>query len=65
VRRVDVETLDALGGSRPADTLTVWAWRAGKLVVPEPLMVKDWSFDDDAGGQRKGWSKDQPDGCGS
>jgi len=49
LRRVDVETLDALGGSRPADSLTVWAWRAGSLVVPEPLQVKDWSFDDDAG----------------
>jgi hypothetical protein len=67
LRRVDVETLDALGGSRPADTLTVWAWRAGKLVVPEPLQVKDWSFDDDAGdsvkvGQRISLTVADPDG---
>ena len=53
MRRVDVETLDALAGSRPADSLTVWAWRAGSLVVPEPLLVKDWSFEDYAGDNRK------------
>lgn len=67
MRRVDVETLDALGGSRPADSLTVWAWRAGRLVVPEPLQVKDWSFDDDAGdnvkvGQRISLTVADPDG---
>lgn len=67
MRRVDVETLDALAGSRPADSLTVWAWRAGSLVVPEPLLVKDWSFDDDAGdsvkvGQRISLTVADPDG---
>jgi hypothetical protein len=49
VRLIDQATLDALGGSRPADTLTVWAWRGGELVLPEPLIVKEWSFEDQAG----------------
>lgn len=67
MRRIDQETLDALEGSRPADTLTVWAWRAGKLVVPEPLSVKSWSFGDDAGesvkiGQRISLTISDPDG---
>lgn len=53
MRLIDQETLDALEGSRQADTLTVWAWLAGKLVVPEPLKVKSWSFDDDAGDKQK------------
>lgn len=67
MRRVDIETLDALGGSRPADSLTVWAWRDGRLVVPEPLQVKDWGFDDDAGdsvkvGQKITLTVADPDG---
>lgn len=67
MRRVDVETLDALGGSRPGDSLTVWAWRAGSLVVPEPLQVLDWSFEDSAGdnvkvGQRISLTVADPDG---
>lgn len=49
MRRIDQNTLDALEGSRPADTLTVWAWRGTELVVPEPLMIKDWSLGDEAG----------------
>lgn len=49
MRRIDQATLDALDGSRPADTLTVWAWRGTELVVPEPLIIKDWSFGDEAG----------------
>lgn len=67
MRRVDVETLDALGGSRPADTLTVWAWRSGKRVVLDPLLVKDWSFEDQAGdsvkvGQKVTLTVADPDG---
>ena len=53
MRLIDQETLDALEGSRPGDTLTVWAWRDGDLVVAEPLKVAKWSFDDDAGESRK------------
>lgn len=49
MRRIDQATLDALDGSRPADTLTVWAWRGNSLVVPEPLFIKDWSLSDEAG----------------
>jgi hypothetical protein len=49
MRLIDPVTLAALNGSRPADTLTVWAWRNGSLVVPEPLRVIQWSADDAAG----------------
>jgi hypothetical protein len=49
VRLIDTVTLAALNGSRPADTLTVWAWRDGTLVVPEPLQVLSWSAEDAAG----------------
>lgn len=49
MRLIDELSLDALEGSRPADSLTVWAWRGDSLVVPEPLDVIDWSFEDQAG----------------
>jgi hypothetical protein len=49
MRLIDAVTLAALNGSRPADTLTVWAWRNGTLVVPEPLQVLSWSAEDAAG----------------
>lgn len=49
MRLIDEAALTALEGSRPADTLTVWAWRGGSLVVPDPLQVISWSVDDDAG----------------
>jgi hypothetical protein len=49
MRAIDEASLAALEGSRPADTLTVWAWRGGRLVVPEPLDVLNASFQDDAG----------------
>lgn len=49
MRLIDEGSLAALGGSRPADTLTVWAWRGGSLVLPEPLEVISWSVDDEAG----------------
>jgi len=53
VRPVDVVTERALEGSRPADSLLVWAWRGGRLVLDEPLDVVDWSFGDSAGGSVK------------
>lgn len=53
MRLIDDSSLDALEGSRPADSLTVWAWRGDSLVVPEPLDVIDWSFDDVAADSRK------------
>jgi hypothetical protein len=49
VRLIDDRTATALQGSRPADTITVWAWRGGSLVLPEPLDVIDWSAQDSAG----------------
>ena len=49
MRPIEGNIADALEGSRPADTLTVWAWRDGVLVVPEPLQVLDWSTVDTAG----------------
>jgi hypothetical protein len=49
MRLIDPVTLAALNGSRPADTLTVWAWRDGTLVVPDPLQVLSWSAEDAAG----------------
>lgn len=49
MRLIDDATLTALEGSRPADTFTVWAWRGGALVLPEPLDVIDGSARDSAG----------------
>lgn len=49
MRLIDDASREALGGSRPADVLVVWAWRDGVLVVPEPLQVISWSADDNAG----------------
>lgn len=48
MRLIDEATLRALEGSRPADTFTVWAWRGGSLVLPEPLDVISWSGQDGA-----------------
>ncbi|MEQ4566174.1 hypothetical protein [Paenarthrobacter sp. CAP02] len=67
MRLIDDVSLDALEGSRPADSLTVWAWRGDSLVVPEPLEVIDWSFEDQAGdsvkvGQRISVTVADPDG---
>lgn len=53
MRPIDDATLTALDGSRPADTVIVWAWRGGSLVLPEPLQVVDWSFADAAGDSTK------------
>lgn len=49
MRPLDELSLRALEGSRPADSLTVWAWRDGRLVWPDPLEVIDWSESEDAG----------------
>ena len=67
MRLIDEISLMALEGSRPADTLTVWAWRGGSLAVPEPLQVIDWSARDEAGdsvkvGQRMSFTIADPDG---
>ena len=67
MRWIDEVSLEALEGSRPADTLTVWAWRGGSLVVPEPLEVIDWSASDEAGesvkvGQKMSFTIADPDG---
>ncbi|KQR01493.1 hypothetical protein ASF74_07975 [Arthrobacter sp. Leaf145] len=67
MRLIDQNTLDALDGSRLADTLTVWAWRGSNLVLPDPLQVKGWSFEEEAGdnvkiGQRATFVVADPDG---
>jgi len=67
VRLIDEGSLAALDGSRPADSLTVWAWRDGSLVLPDPLDVIDWSVSDDAGdsvkvGQKLSLTVADPDG---
>lgn len=67
MRLIDEASLTALEGSRPADTLTVWAWRDGSLVVPEPLEVINWGEDDDAGdsvkvGGKMSFTVGDPDG---
>jgi len=67
VRLIDEGSLAALDGSRPADSLTVWAWRDGSLVLPDPLDVIDWSVSDDAGdsvkvGQKFSLTVADPDG---
>lgn len=66
MRMIDEATARALDGSR-TDSLTVWAWRAGALVLPEPLQVLSWSFADDAGdsvkvGQKLSLTVADPDG---
>lgn len=53
MRSIDAESLEALNGSRPADTITVWAWRDGVLVLPEPLQILSWDASDEAGDSRK------------
>ncbi|MGN7250044.1 hypothetical protein [Arthrobacter sp. SAFR-014] len=53
MRQIDTDTLAALDGSRPADTLTVWAWRDGELIVPEPLQVIAGSATESAGDSAK------------
>lgn len=68
MRLIDDVSREALEGSRPADSLTVWAWRDGSLVVPEPLEVIDWSADDEAGdsvkvGQKLSLTVADPDGA--
>lgn len=40
---IDDGSRAALGGSRPADELVVWAWFDGALAWPEPLQVVSWS----------------------
>lgn len=67
MRLIDDVSLDALEGSRPADSLTVWAWRGDSLVVPEPLEVISASFEDQSGdnvkvGQRISLTVADPDG---
>ena len=49
MRPIDEESLLALEGSRLADTFTVWAYKGGKLVLPEPLEVLNWTSSDEAG----------------
>jgi hypothetical protein len=67
LRLIDELALTALEGSRPADSFTVWAWRRGSLVVPEPLQILSWSDQDEAGdsvkvGQRMSLTIADPDG---
>ena len=67
MRLIDEASLAALDGSRPADSLTVWAWRDGELVLPEPLDVIDWSATEEAGdsvkvGQTLSLTVADPDG---
>jgi len=67
VRLIDDVSRAALDGSRPADYLTVWAWRDGVLVTPEPLAVIDWSGSEEAGdsvkvGQKMSFTIADPDG---
>lgn len=67
MRPIDEESRIALDGSRPADTLIVWAWRDGSLVVPEPLQVIGAGWDEDAGdavkiGQNISLTVADPDG---
>lgn len=49
MRLIDDASLEALGGSRPADVVQVTAWFDGDLVFPEPLDVVSWSASDAAG----------------
>lgn len=44
MRDIDDATLSALNGSRPSDTITVWAWYDGSLSVADPLPISQWSF---------------------
>ncbi|MFJ4287968.1 hypothetical protein ACIPY0_20185 [Paenarthrobacter nicotinovorans] len=67
MRLVDAVSAQALEGSRPADSLTVWAWRGDSLALAEPLDVVDWSFEDQSGdnvkvSQRVSLTVADPDG---
>lgn len=44
MREIDGNSLRALWGSRPADTLRVYAWYEGELSWDDPLPITSWSF---------------------
>lgn len=44
MRQIDANTLAALSGSRSGDSLTVWVWRLGRLVHPDPLPLSSARF---------------------
>lgn len=50
---IDDESRAALDGSRPADTLTAWAWYDGNLAWPDPLDINAWSISDSSGDANK------------
>lgn len=67
MRSIDTETRQALEGSRPADEITVWAWRDGELLLGAALPVISWTLDDAAGdsvkvAQKLSLSVADPDG---
>lgn len=51
MRWVDPITRKALTGSRPADTLRVFAWYDGQLLFPDPLPISSARFSWDEGRQ--------------
>jgi hypothetical protein len=44
LRTLDTNTTNALAGSRPGDTITVWCWYDGRLAYPDPLAVGSWKL---------------------
>lgn len=44
MRQLDANSTASLIGSRPGDTLTVWAWYNGQPALPDPLKVADWAL---------------------
>lgn len=53
MRQIDNNTLAALAGSRPADSLVCWLWYDGRLAYASPLPISSWSLDWDGDERQK------------
>ena len=53
MRNIDPATLRALQGSRPADKMVAWVWRGGRMLLPGPLEIINWTARDNAGESSK------------
>lgn len=65
MRSIDDNTLNALNGSRPGDTITAYVWRGGKLLTPDPLNVTKWGASWDVTRQVQTFTADVADPSGA
>ncbi|MEA5453308.1 hypothetical protein SPF06_01100 [Sinomonas sp. JGH33] len=65
MRTLDANSTNALAGSRPGDTITVWCWYNGQLAYPDPIPVGQWSMSYDTGRQIQTLDLEVPDSDGT